>query len=435
VKIVAALFAILILFLGSLALVSKTPSLSIDPPVAAVGNSTPVKIRLVAPHGARHISAAIEQNGASYTVFDKRYPTKRVVFTDSGKAVVDVLFAAGKDKAQALKDGKARLIVTAQSNDFLGRTATVSSDIEVITTPPRVAVDGFQHYINQGGGELVTFTASGYWNEAGVRVGKYTFRSFPLPGAKSENARFALFAYPWDLPPGIEPQVYVRNAAGTEAHGHFWFKLFPKKFRAEDFNLTDAIMSRLVDQIDPNGSGDLLARFLKINGDMRRSNNQALADLRLKTEPRVLWHGPFVQLGNSKVEAHFADVRTYIYQGKKVDQQVHLGFDLAVRQHTPVLAANDGKVVWAADLGIYGNCIVIDHGYGLQSIYGHLAEFAVKPGDLVKKGQEIGKSDSTGLALGDHLHYSMQVDGVQVNPVEWWDEHWIHDRILSKLPE
>ena len=428
-------FAALIIFLGTLAVVSKTPSLAIDPPVKAIGLSTPVKIHLTAPHGARRIVAVVDQNGAHYTVFDKQYPTRRLVFTSSGQAVIDVLFTAGKEKAQALKDGKATLTVTAQSNDFLGRTASVSSDVEVITTPPRVSVDGFQHYINQGGTELVTFTASGYWNEAGVRVGKYTFRSFPMPGANSEGARFALFAYPWDLEPGIEPQVYVRNSAGAEAHGHFWFKLFPKKFRSEDLKLSDQVMARLVDQIEPNGSGDLLQRFLKINGDMRRENNLTLANLRTQTEQKVLWHGPFVQLGNSKVEAHFADVRTYVYQGKKVDKQVHLGFDLAVTQHTPVYAANDGKVLLASMLGIYGNCIVIDHGFGLQSIYGHLADFAVKPGDVVKKGQQIGKSDSTGMALGDHLHFSMQVDGVQVNPVEWWDEHWIHDRILSKLPQ
>jgi murein DD-endopeptidase MepM/ murein hydrolase activator NlpD len=98
-----------------------------------------------------------------------------------------------------------------------------------------------------------------------------------------------------------------------------------------------------------------------------------------------------------------------------------------------VPAANDGRVVWAENLGIYGNCVVVDHGYGLQSIYGHLSEFAVKNGDMVKKGQPLGKSGSTGLAGGDHLHFSMQVDGVQVNPIEWWDEHWIKDRILSKV--
>jgi murein DD-endopeptidase MepM/ murein hydrolase activator NlpD len=112
---------------------------------------------------------------------------------------------------------------------------------------------------------------------------------------------------------------------------------------------------------------------------------------------------------------------------------VHLGFDLSVTQHVAVAAANDGQVVYAADLGIYGNCVVLDHGYGLQSIYGHLSEIGVKPGDMVKKGQALGRSGSTGLAGGDHLHYSMQVDGVQVNPVEWWDDHWIHDRIRSKL--
>jgi murein DD-endopeptidase MepM/ murein hydrolase activator NlpD len=90
-------------------------------------------------------------------------------------------------------------------------------------------------------------------------------------------------------------------------------------------------------------------------------------------------------------------------------------------------------VVWGADLGIYGNCIVVDHGYGLQSIYGHLREIDVKPGDMVKKGQKMGIAGQTGLAGGVHVHFSMQIDGVQTNPREWWDEHWIKDRVLSKL--
>jgi murein DD-endopeptidase MepM/ murein hydrolase activator NlpD len=126
-------------------------------------------------------------------------------------------------------------------------------------------------------------------------------------------------------------------------------------------------------------------------------------------------------------------VRSYISHGNKIDQQVHLGFDLSDTMNTPVKAANDGRVVWAADLGIFGNCIVLDHGYGLQSIYGHLREIDVKEGDLVQIGQKMGMEGQTGLAGGVHLHFSMQVDGVQVNPREWWDEHWIQDRILSKL--
>jgi murein DD-endopeptidase MepM/ murein hydrolase activator NlpD len=229
------------------------------------------------------------------------------------------------------------------------------------------------------------------------------------------------------------PHVYARNAAGTEVTGRFWFKIFPKPFRKRPLEISDAFLDKVVNQIDPGGSGDLLTRFLRINRDLRKQNNQTLSDLRLKTADRVLWNGPFSQLANSQVESHFADIRSYVYKGKTVDQQVHLGYDLAVTQHVPVVAANDGRVVWAADLGIYGNCIVVDHGYGLQSIYGHLSRIDVKPGDMVKKGQAMGHSGSTGLAGGDHLHFSMQVDGVQINPVEWFDAHWIHDRILSKL--
>jgi murein DD-endopeptidase MepM/ murein hydrolase activator NlpD len=200
-----------------------------------------------------------------------------------------------------------------------------------------------------------------------------------------------------------------------------------------DLPIDDNFLNKVVNQIEPNGSGDLLARFVKINSEMRRDNNKTLADLRFKTEENFPWTQSFLQLANSQVESEFADVRSYIYKGKKVDQQVHLGFDLAVSAHTPVVVANDGKVVWAAPLGIYGNCIVVDHGFGLQSIYGHLSELAVKEGDRVKRGQEMGKSGSTGLAAGDHLHFSMQVDGFQINPVEWWDEHWIKDHIHNRI--
>jgi murein DD-endopeptidase MepM/ murein hydrolase activator NlpD len=229
------------------------------------------------------------------------------------------------------------------------------------------------------------------------------------------------------------PMAFARNPAGAEATARFWYKLFPKKFRSRDLAIDDAFLEKVVNQIDPGSSGDLLSRFLRINGEMRRQNNQTLAGLRLKTADHFLWSGPFLPLTNAAVESAFADKRSYIYKGKKVDEQVHLGFDLAVTLHVSVPAANDGSVVWADNLGIYGNCVVIDHGYGLQTIYGHLSEIAVKPGDTVKKGQSLGRSGSTGLAGGDHLHFSMQVDGVQVNPIEWWDEHWIKDRILSKV--
>jgi len=425
------LAVVLIAVPASLLMLSSGTVLKLDPPVTAVGDATPIHVRIENSHGVRRITGAIEQGGSRYTVFDVQETPHRVMFWRRHEAPRMKTFQVGRQQAPALHDGKAKLIIEAVSNDLRGRVDSIESDVEIVTQPPRVSADGAQHYINQGGSELVVFTPSGYVTDSGVRVGKYTFRSFPHPSQSSQ--RFSLFAYPWDLSPDTVPVVYARNPASAEATARFWYKVFPKKFRARDLPIDDAFLDKVVNQIDPGSSGDLLSRFLKINGEMRRKNNQTLADLRLKTADRFLWSGPFLPLTNAAVESSFADKRSYIYKGKKVDEQVHLGFDLAVTLHVSVPAANDGRVVWADNLGIYGNCVVVDHGYGLQSIYGHLSEIAVKPGDMVKKSQSLGKSGSTGLAGGDHLHFSMQVDGVQVNPIEWWDEHWIKDRILSKV--
>jgi murein DD-endopeptidase MepM/ murein hydrolase activator NlpD len=414
-----------------LMLASGDVAVTVDPLIRTLGQDTPVVVKTTSPHGVRSVHAEIEQSGNRYTVFDTSRPSQRVFFFGHNETSSVFRFGAGRKQAPGLRDGKAWLVISVQANDFRASTTNTRIEVDVNTQPPRVTVDGAQHYVNQGGVELVTFTVSGYWTDAGVRVGPYTFRSFALPG-RPANERFSMFAFPWDVAADTVPVVFASNPSGAEARGHFWFKLFPKKFHTSNLELSDAFLDKVIDQIAPNGTGDRLQRFLKINGEMRKQNNQTLRDMRLKTEEKLMWSGAFWRYG--KTESFFADSRNYVYQGKVVDHQTHLGFDLSDVQHAPIVAANGGRVLYAAELGIYGNCVVVDHGYGLQSIYGHMSEISVKPGDMVKKGQPMGKSGATGLAGGDHLHFSMQVDGVQVTPVEWWDEHWIRDRILSKLP-
>lgn len=425
VVLIVLLLVLIGIYPGLLLFRSTHSQVKIDPAPKAIGASTPLKIHIDNPHGFREARVWLEQNGAREKLFETARPAHRWSWKIK-ETPQDLNFTAS-----AKKDGKAKLVVEAVANDLGGATDTTTYDIDVITRPPSVTADGVQHYINQGGSELVLFTPTGYWSEAGVHAGKYTSRSFPKPGSTTE--RFSLFAYPWDLAAETVPVVFVRNVAGTEATATFATKIFPKKFRKRDIELSDAFLNKVVNEIDPGGAGEPIDRFLKINRDMRRENNETLRNLRTKTAEKFLWSGPFLQLGNSKVESQFADVRSYIYKGKKVDEQVHLGFDLSVVQHTPVVASNDGVVVLAERLGIYGNCIVVDHGYGLQSIYGHLSAIGVKVGDSVKRGQEMAKSGATGLAGGDHLHFTMQVDGIQINPVEWWDAHWIKDHVQGKV--
>jgi murein DD-endopeptidase MepM/ murein hydrolase activator NlpD len=179
--------------------------------------------------------------------------------------------------------------------------------------------------------------------------------------------------------------------------------------------------------------GSLLENYLMINGELRGVNNRTLIDLNDKSIPEFLWSREFLQMRNAQVMSDFAARRRYLYDGKEVDTQDHLGFDLASTAMAEIQSANDGVVLLARYLGIYGNTIVIDHGYGLMSLYGHLSSIAVEEGQEVQRGDVIGRSGATGLAGGDHLHFSMMLQGMPVNPREWWDGHWIEDRLKLKL--
>jgi len=114
---------------------------------------------------------------------------------------------------------------------------------------------------------------------------------------------------------------------------------------------------------------------------------------------------------------------------------VHLGIDLASTRKADVKAAAKGIVIFTDYLGIYGNMVMIDHGQGVFSLYSHLSQINVSPDDNVDKMSVIGLTGTTGMAGGDHLHFSVLVNGVFVTPKEWWDQHWIDVTIEDPLTE
>lgn len=405
---------------------SATPSIDLPAPLNTLGQATPISVHVADPRGIRTVSATVEQNGASYPVWKTAQPSKAQEATWS--------FTAGVKTTPQLKDGKATLIVEATSNDLLHRSARIERDVTVVTQPPTVSVDSDQHYIYIGMADLATLNVTGVYTAAGVRVGDRSFRAWPMPGGKP--GLFSLFAFGWNMPQSTIPMVFASNGAGNDVTSPITV-VFPKKeqphYTQHDLQVSDQFMQKVVGELDPNGSGDMVTRFVRINNEMRKSNNKTLSDLRFKTADHFLFSEPFQRQPHSQAEANFADLRNYIYQGKKIDQQVHLGYDLAVTQHVGVQASNDGRIVWAAPLGIYGNCVVVDHGYGLQTIYGHMSHIDVHEGDMVKRGQVMGQSGMTGMAGGDHIHFAMQLDGVQIDPKEWWDPHWIQDHITRRL--
>jgi len=419
------------------------PQISITSPEGFVGQKGSLTFTVVTPDGPfSALDAAIEQNGQRIPLA----PEGGIAFVEPQQPISIPL---GKASQPALANGPARIVISASRPVFFGlRTAssTVTRDVEVRLDPPRVSVLSIHHFINLGGAEFIVLRATPPDVQAGIRVGDAEYPAYPgtAVGLADPAVRVAFFALRHDQTVATTISAFARDPAGNQAITPVDHRPFPKVFVRSRIPIDQGFLDRVVPaiaaetpdlKIDASSPEGLLQGFLAINGGLRQKNAEAIRGLATKTQPQMLWREAFAQMGNTQVESRFADQRTYFFGDKEIDRQVHLGFDLASVQHAPVHASNTGIVIFANFLGIYGNCVILDHGLGVQSLYAHLSSMAVKEGDKVEKGAEIGRTGVTGLAGGDHLHFTMLLQGTPVNPVEWWDGHWMQDRILRKIKE
>ena len=400
----------------------------VTPTPRFVGRSTPLTLTLEAGRGRIAEAEVRLVQGTTVAVVMKQA-------TPAGRRLEIPITVEGG--TLGLKEGGATLEVWARDdywrplrrNDAPAASVPVTIDL----TPPSIQMLAATQYLHQGGGGLVAFRLSG-GESAEVAAGGLHYPSFP---ASDGSARIALVAVPWNLPPGTSVAVTARDEAGNVTTRAVPSEIRARRFRSDTIRIPDdflrAKISELLPQHPPSRS--LLDGFLVINRDQRRQAEEEKRRLAAKTADHPLWEGPFVQPRNTKVFSNFAETRAYVYQGREVDQQVHLGFDLASLKQSPVPAANKGVVVFTGPLTIYGNTVVLDHGLGLQTLYAHMSAITVKAGDAVEKNQELGRTGATGLAIGDHLHFEVLIHGVSVTPVEWWDAKWIRDHIGRPLQE
>ena len=347
------------------------------------------------------------------------------------------LLVTVESAALGLKEGGATLEVWAD-DDFWRpmrphARALASQPVTIDLTPPRVEILAATRYVSPGGAVMVAFKA-GDASRVDVTVGRRAFPSFAY-GPSDRGARVALIALPHDYDAGTPLAVTARDEAGNTTTRGVPAQLKPRAFPRDTIKLSEAFLEAKVPELLPQRppSQPLIEGFLTINRDQRQQAEAEKIKIGARTADKPLWSGPFVQPRNTKVFSNFAETRTYVYAGQTVDTQVHVGFDLASTKQTPVPAANSGQVVFAGPLTIYGNTVVVDHGLGLQTLYAHLSSIDVKPGESVDKGHILGRSGTTGLAVGDHLHFEVLVSGVSVTPVEWWDGKWIRDRVNKPL--
>ncbi len=330
-----------------------------------------------------------------------------------------------------LADGAAVLHIEARDYSWRGNVARQEVPLTVDTRPPRISLETGLSYVRRGGSEAVVYSVSDDARRDGVEVGEIVFPGFAHPLERGK--RLAFWALAAGADPAARPRVFAEDAAGNRATVSVAIHVIEREFPSDTIALTESFMTDKANELGVALDAGAEAAYLKINGEMRRENDARIRAVCRESSGERLWSGAFVQMPNTNVGARFAETRSYVIDGRKIDTQVHMGYDLASTTHAPVPAANDGVVVFAGELGIYGNTVILDHGLGLFSLYGHLSELGVGKGDAVQKNGTLGRSGTTGLAGGDHLHYAVLLSGVFVDPLEWFDPKWIHDHIEPKL--
>lgn len=381
-----------------------------------------------ADSGIRSITVSIRKNSQMQVLAKETYKDK------AGKHVAE--FAL---KDTFLRDGAFTLLINATDASFAGfgqgNSTTREFSMIMDTTPPKVVLKTAYPYVRRGGTGCVSYTLNREVAGSGVKVGDLYF-----PGFLQENGDWlCFFAFPYFMTgQEYQPELIVTDLADNKSATRLPVYRVNQNFKKDTVRINDRFLENKMPEFAAMvpGTASALELFNKVNGELRQGNARKLMEIGQKTAPKALWDNAFMALPGGAVRAGFAEHRTYLYNEIKQDvEATHLGLDLASTARSPVPAGNNGVVVFADYLGIYGNLVVVDHGLGLQSLYSHLSEISVSVGQTVARGDTVGRTGVSGMAVGDHLHFGVLVSGLEVSPIEWLDRKWIRDNIVDRLKE
>ena len=391
-----------------------------------------------AERGIRTIKVTLKQGTRHITLLEKRFSFEGLFNAEGVHRFETVLSIDPSEFNQGRADLEVYAWDYSRSSGGDGNLTIAEHKMTVDTIPPALRLVTRLNYVNQGGTGLIVYQTTSDAVKSGLYVGNRFFPGFLATGKSDQGMHVCYFGIPVDLKKNTDLFLWAEDKAKnvSKASMNRSIHIRNKRFRTRKINISDRFLDGVLPYFpneikDPTAKN--VAKFLEINQRVRKENGEVFYNLRTDTQPEQLWEGSWRRLKNAATMARFGDKRLYYYKGKMIDEQIHRGVDLASLANSKVGAVNNGRVIFADRLGIYGLTMVIDHGQGLASTYSHLSHFSAKPGQTVAKGDEVALTGQTGLAGGDHLHFGIMVNGLFVNPIEWWDSHWIRDNITRKL--
>ncbi len=327
--------------------------------------------------------------------------------------------------------------------DYLnGNKATKRVKIYLDIKKPTTSIVNNSRYIRRGGSAIVIVKVEDKNLEDAYILfnNKIKFKLIPF---YKENYFVSLIA--WDI--NLENFQKVQLVAFDKANNKTITKvpLYTQKLKSKNdtinisANFIESVSSSVLEQSGEAIPMELPKRFIEQNKILREKNVNFLREYTMKymdmSQVDSFEHKPFRRLRGSKTAAGFAERRSYIYDGMKIDEAWHLGMDWASVRKASIIASNTGKVIFNEYLGIYGNTIIIDHKMGLSSLYAHTSSTSVDVSSMVEAKQKIANTGSSGAVMGDHLHFGILIQGIEVNPLEWMDKNWIKVNIIKTINE
>ncbi len=387
--------------------------------------------------GVRSIDISLVQGSKKVKLYSKKLPRQGYLLGFGPHHVEDSFGVQAK--ALGYDDGRADLQITVHDYSWwgwmTGNITDLTYSLIIDTKPPQVNILHSPRYIKPGGAGIVIYKISEPVSEHGVTVNGYFYPGFRLEN-RAEGTYVAYLGIPYDTERFEASFVSGTDKAGNGAKAVFGMILRRIVTEKDRISLDDGFLNSKLPEFQqhyPEITGTLEEQYLFVNSTIRSRNAEQIRKITMESQPERLWKGAFQRLPRSSRRAGFADFRSYYYSERNIDQQYHLGIDLASVRNASVIAANRGKVAFAGYIGIYGNTVMLDHGQGVFSLYSHLSQIDVEPDRIVDAGTVVGLTGTSGMAGGDHLHFSMLVNGVFVNPLEWWDASWLDLNIEGYL--
>lgn len=412
-----------------------------EQPTITVENSgywnlrAPLKIKIDDNSGLLSYKVTLQSGSENFVLADEQFGEPQ------GSQTLEL---TTPKRAYALKNKEVTITVEARDaskwNFLAGNSSTQATTLKVDKKRPYLSTIASSYRIIKGGSAVVIFKAEDT-NMESFYVETNFGKRFKAQPFYKEGYYVTLIAWP------VTEETFRATIIATDSAGNVAKSAVPvipynKKYKVSHIRLSDNFLNGKVSELayayGVADDADIMGRFKYVNEEMRKNNEIVIHDITSKVSDQMVNNFPINKmypLKNGQVVAHFGDHRIYSYKGETVSEAYHLGLDLASNAMSPIKSQNPAIVTYAQENGIYGNMPVLYHGLGLYTIYGHCSNVMVKEGDSLSSNATIAKTGRSGYAMGDHLHFGVLVQGIEVRPQEWMDQDWIRKSITDPMRE